>query len=183
MKLIGLAGAKSSGKSTVRSYLVRTYNCTPLRFAEPLKNMFRAFLADLLYTPDAQEIERYVEGDLKEAELPGLGVTAREFMQLLGTEFGRDTIHEDLWVKIQERRVKHMLTAEQTPVFEDVRFYNERSMIKRHGGKIIRIDRPGLKSEDTHVSEQTIPADFVVVNDGSIEELERKIMRIVDSAV
>ena len=168
--IIGLTGLKRSGKDTFAQALV-DQGFELVRFADPLKEMLRTMYrcAGL----DAETIERKIEGDLKEEPCPVLlGKTPRHAMQTLGTEW-RDLIDRDLWTSIWLGKA----AAGNPMVVPDVRFHHEAMVIRRMGGLIVRIYRPGQQSSDIHISEQEmmqIPADHVVLNDGTIEDLHKK---------
>src|SRR5690606_4187664 len=79
-RIIALSGPAGSGKSTAAAYLVDK-GYTLIKFAGPLKAMCQA----IGFT------DWHLEGDGKERPLDWLqGKSPRQFMQLLGTEFGRD---------------------------------------------------------------------------------------------
>ena len=164
--IIGLTGKKRSGKDTAAQALVaRGY--TQLSFAGPLKAMIRALLAWADYTPT--HIDRMVDGDLKE-HVALEDKTARYLMQSLGTEWGREHVSPGIWVNLCIDKALRC----QNAVISDVRFSNEAEAIRKAGGKIVRISRPGCELNDSHASEQVdkIEPDFVIPNDGSIERLQ-----------
>ena len=90
--IIGFCGPIGAGKSTAAKHLVNAMGFKRLPFAGTLKAMGRAFgLTD-----------EEVDGDRKTIPSPLLaGKTPREFMQLLGTEFGRNLIDKGLktWIE------------------------------------------------------------------------------------
>jgi len=66
-------------------------------------------------------------------------------------------------------------------VITDLRLPDEAAIVKKVGGLIWHIDRPGLSSVDDHVTETAlrgIPSDAIIVNDGSPE---RMLDRAVDA--
>ena len=68
-------------------------------------------------------------------------------------------------------------------VWTDVRFENEADFIRKRGGIIIRIKRPGQLCDDIHESELNqfqIRADYEVVNAGTIEDLHKKILNLIE---
>jgi hypothetical protein len=92
-------------------------------FAEPLKRML---------TFGLELPPRFIEHPLKEEPIPGLGVSARRLMQTLGTEWGRDTVGADFWLKVWTRRARSAIYAHAAPptqdlafIVDDVRFPNE----------------------------------------------------------
>lgn len=170
--IIGLTGRKFHGKDTVAGILVeRGYK--QLRFADPLKNMLRAFY-DTMGLPPWQ-VEIRIEGELKERPCSWLrGKTPRYAMQTLGTEWGRGLIHNDLWIEtLKSRSQKHWRV-----VVSDVRFLNEVNAIKDLGGRVFRVDagaRVPSNEHSNHASETEIdnlPVDGVIDNSGSLESLK-----------
>jgi hypothetical protein len=130
-------------------------------------------------------------------------LTPRYALQKIGTEWARDC-YPDVWVEYAVRIAKKImsgkgnlysaekgLSAESaTPpehnyngvVITDVRFKNEITGVHDRGGKLIRVKRPGVdKAEWDHPSETeqlTIPDkdfDYVLENDGTIEDLTEKV--------
>lgn len=164
--LIGLTGLAGSGKSVVANVLVGEFGFERVRFSGALKNMARTLFRDMGHCAD--DVERMIEGDLKEVAHPELGVSPRHIMVTLGTEWGREAIHPDIWVRLWSARAANFGRV----VAEDVRFPNEVAEIRRRGGVLWRIERPGLAAGD-HVSERLdVAADFTLINEGSVEDLE-----------
>tara|TARA_B100000902_G_scaffold399700_1_gene471917 strand:- start:4377 stop:4955 length:579 start_codon:yes stop_codon:yes gene_type:complete len=149
--IIGLAGRKGSGKSTVAEILNDKFGYRTLSFATPLKEMLMAM---------GVTKEEIFNIDLKEKPLERFGgKSPRELLQLLGTEFARNMVCEDVWVKAIEARVE----PNDMIVLDDVRFPNEAEMIRDKGGKIIKVTRTGqeLGMVDTHSSEAGIPLELI----------------------
>lgn len=180
MKLIGIAGRRRAGKDTAASALIDK-GYALIKFADPLKAMLGTLLR--IGGIEFNDLPNYIEGNQKEAPLAALcGKTARHAMQTLGTEWGRQLISEDLWVLLALARASRVPAA----VITDVRFPNEAEAIKRTGGTVIHIvrsDQPRyLDGADGHASEadtDSIAADFTVVNNSTIEDLQKKILSIV----
>lgn len=151
--LIGLCGPAGSGKSTAALHLVEHHGFTRVRFAGPLKAMMRALGCT----------EEEVDGALKEAPCALLGGrTPRQAMQWLGTEWGRQMIAPDLWLRAWAAEANRYRLV----VCDDVRFPNEEAAIRSRGGIIVRIECPWAASAGSgHASEQQpIRADLVVRN-------------------
>lgn len=135
MHIIGVAGRKYHGKDSVARELV-TLGYKVVRFAGPLKAMLRAFYAEHGIAP--AEIERKIEGDLKEAPCPLLcGKTPRHAMQTLGEEWGRQLISSNLWVESLSYRAE--ASGAQKVVVPDVRYDNEAYIIEGLGGEVWRV--------------------------------------------
>lgn len=162
-RLIGVCGIKGSGKSVVATELTKAGFAT-VKFAAPLKAMLRV----LGLTDD------HLEGHLKEMPSPMLmGRTPRWAMQSLGTEWGRDLIHPDLWVSQWKNIVCDVLDHGGRVVVDDMRFANELKALKEIGGHSVRIERPGTEIVQ-HPSETTVmalPVDQIISNTGTIEDL------------
>jgi len=87
-------------------------------------------------------------------------------MQTIGTEWGRNMIHPDIWVRAWEQS----LPEDADVVVDDVRFPNEVAAIRRLGGDVIRICRDGHEPGE-HISEQEAGCDLMWANNGMPEEL------------
>lgn len=138
--------------------------------------MLRSYFHYIGVSPELTE--RAIEGDLKETNLGSLmGKSPRFAMQTLGTEWGRKIIGENIWLDACLARADQF----ERVVFTDARFTNEIEAIKKNGGDIIRITRPGTET-DEHESERLIealPVDFDIINDSTIEELHTQVLEIV----
>jgi hypothetical protein len=131
--LIGLCGAAGSGKDTVASILRETAQFYRVAFADPLYEMV-AIVTGLM-PEDLQDRE------LKEAEIDWIGRSPRQLLQTLGTEWGRNTVSESLWIDIGMRRIGRLLADGRSVAVTDVRFDNEAAAIKAAGGEVWRIIR------------------------------------------
>lgn len=168
-RIIALSGPAGSGKSTAAAAL-QDKGYTLVKFAAPLKDMSRAIgLSD-----------EYIEGNLKERPLDWLqGKSPRQFMQLLGTEFGRDCIGPHFWVGLWERAVLDVLDGGGRVVCDDCRFANEADAVRKLGGVVVRlVGRGGLAGG--HVSESMDwEADVTLQNCGAIPDLHGELGRMV----
>lgn len=165
--VLAISGAAGSGKSTVSDFLAVRFGYTKTKFAKPLKDMCRALGLD----------ECHIEGDMKETPLPFLGgKTPRYAMQTLGTQWGRDCMGDDFWVDLWASRAR----AHSRVIVDDCRFANEAAMVRRMGGRVIRlVGRGGIAGG--HASEAgDFIADSVVVNDGTILDLQTKVLRVIE---
>lgn len=164
-KVIGLVGPASAGKTTCARYLVQSYDYRRYPFAKTLKEMLRAFGLN----------EEELAGSLKEVPQSHFcNRSPRYLMQTLGTEWGRNLVGEDVWVKAWLRN-----TQWRKVVTDDVRFENEAKAIKLRDGILIRVTRPGFDSPaPEHASEAnalTMDVDYEIENYGTILDLMRQI--------
>lgn len=106
--------------------------------------------------------------------------TPRLILQRLGTEGGREVIHPNLWINAAMAGYdseKHLW------YFTDVRFPNELQAVKDRGGITIRLQRGGGNTgnhpSETGLDNSLDKFDYVVDNDGTIEELYNKVYKIM----
>lgn len=192
--IIGLAGARTSGKSAVADILVKHHGFTRFRFGSGLK--------DMLYAIGLTEEE--LDGDKKDLPCKKLGgVTPRYLMTTLGDGWGRRIVHPNLWVYILSNHLLAEFIKNQhiKIVIDDVRYPNEVEYIKNAGGEIWRVTRPGLHPVSLwfpkfvarwswltrhHVSEfywNRIPADHVIENDLDLSALRHLVSKAIKERV
>ena len=127
-------------------------------------------------------------------------MSVREFLQKLGTSALRDGLHENAWINAlmadynpvgdtllegEVRNVREEDLIYPNWIITDTRFPNEAEAIKKAGGIIIRIERPGIDPVNLHTSETSLDKwnfDHVVVNDGSITDLTKKIKKVLKAS-
>jgi len=194
MKLIGLSGAARSGKDTVGEYLITKHNFKRYAFADPLKRA----ASEMFGIP----LEDFHSDSKKEVVNKFWGFSPRQIAQLIGTEGGRELFRDDIWVRRAHLEyITHLETTAMLPkerydngtvdglngmVITDVRFPNEAEWIKEFDGVVIHIERPGadgVVGEASHASEAGYPdefKDFIVQNDGSLDDLYVKIDEIFE---
>jgi hypothetical protein len=139
-----------------------------LSFADPLRKFSAQILSSLGYNGLA------CLRDKKEEKITELGVSPRQMMQTLGTEWGRSCIHPDLWIMVAAGTVEKQLKRGRNVVIDDVRFPNEAEMIRKLGGELWLVNRPGLVYEGDHASEgalSEVEPDSLINNSGSLTQL------------
>lgn len=169
--IIGLAGKKQSGKTTVAQILRDMSGFKMESFADPIRKCIATLCG---YTPE--QLEEHKE------DVHGLyGVTPRHMMQTLGTEWGREMISQSIWTDRLEFDLKQ--SPDTDVVIHDVRFENEAIMIREMGGHIVHVARhPEPDKFDSHVSEAGVTVmgiDFYMPNYGSIDDLHTEVKDLV----
>lgn len=157
-KVIAFIGPAGSGKSEAAKYIERAFGFERTRFANPLKNMLKLGLG---------LTHEQVDGYQKELPTDKLcGRTPRHAMMTLGTEWGRDLIHRDLWAEAWYNTLPNVARIS----VDDMRFPNEHKLVKkRMGGTIIRIQRAGCTYNPCHPSEaHQLEPDYIVHNPSEI---------------
>lgn len=174
LPLIGIAGRARSGKDTVANFIIAAIGGYRYSFADPIRAMLAPLGVDMS--------DPYWQAH-KEDPIPALGVSPRRMMQTLGTEWGRQLIHPDLWLFMAHQR---LLQNGPGMVIPDVRFENEAAWVRKHGGRVIHVIRPDAKAVEAHASEEGIEiqdADARLFNSGTLEELQisvRELLHVYD---
>ena len=166
------------GKDSVADVLVRRYGFVRRGFADALKDEVLDRLPRTLgaYLEHHEGLEDTVDRrwQLVYGFKPDL---IRALLQEYGTEVRRAD-DPRYWVKKVARWVEDC--RPQRLVVPDVRFRNEVEFVRALGGQYVRVDRPGAgpAARGTHASESEldgIEPDYVVRNDGTLEDLERRV--------
>lgn len=167
-RLIGVAGVAGSGKSTVCAHLAGELKAAIMHVSDPIK----AALDALFGFPEGAWADR----EWRRRPLPMVGKTPRQLAQSFGTDWGRNLVNEDIWITTLIARWRE--SGFPLTIIPDVRFENEALQILRHGGLMLRVDRPGVERDaPAHASELAIPDAVVhqtIINDGTLEELRVK---------
>lgn len=166
--LIGVAGFARAGKSSIAKVLESECGFIEHSFASAIRRFTTQLVTEI--NPEF-DLERD-----KTTPQPALaGKTPRTFMQLLGTEFGRNMVRPDFWVNHTMMKVQRARDAGFPVVISDVRFESEARAIRDSGGVVLWVHRPGIEAGD-HASEQGIPAhlvDMTVHNDSTLSQLRK----------
>jgi len=197
IKIIGLTGKARSGKDTaarcIHQHILNhtatvdfeySYALGLEAFAAPLKSMV-AMLLDFFGKGEIMNpatLQPYIDGELKEELIPEIGASPRKLLQTLGTEWGRQTIKDDIWIACMLERIKKYSMildhgfAGVIIVITDVRFDNEATALKELGATLVEIKRddvPDVVGDAPHGSEAGVSVDMidrVVYNNGTLEE-------------
>lgn len=168
--IVGLMGYAGAGKSEVAKILRQRHGFVTPHIKAPMAEMLRTLLRHVGH--DEASCDRYINGDLKRAVIPELGVTPTHAQQTLGTEWGRRCIRDSLWLDIWCREVDPALACGGRVALESCRFPDEAAAIRARGGLLVEVRRPGVGPVSAHESE-SIPAepDLMIANAGSLEDL------------
>lgn len=198
--IIAFCGFIGSGKDTAANYLVDNYNFEKDSFAKTLKDLLSVlFDWDRNLLEGSTEESRVWRNQIDSWWSARLGIdnfTPRWAMQHIGTDVFRNHFHTDIWVTTLENRLQK---SNKDIVISDVRFKNEMNVVKRLGGKIIKVSRGNnpewyndallanignkdslelLNKKQIHPSEWSWVnelIDFEIHNNGSIDDLYLKI--------
>lgn len=168
--LVGLCGLAGSGKSTVAAILRDRRNFTPIAFADPIYAAVAAITG--------LSADELANRENKETPLAWLGKSPRELLQTLGTEWGRESVHQEIWVRRAMRRAAAIVGGGGHVAVTDCRFTNEAEAVRQAGGAVWRVRRHGAGlagGAGQHASEAGIPEELIdlrIENNGSLHDLE-----------
>jgi hypothetical protein len=176
MQLIGLSGYARSGKDEAAKVLVEEFGFKRIAFADKLRGFLYALdpIVSVWQDWDSEPglvtvktvIDRYTWDGYKETMY---GPEIRRLLQRLGTEAGRNTLWDSIWIDA----ALHDLSPEGKYVVTDARFPNEAAAIQERGGVLVRITRDGVGPANNHPSETSLDDyDFHwrISNHGTLEE-------------
>jgi len=203
-KIIGICGFIGSGKGTVGDILVEEYGYTKLSYADRLKDV-----AATLFEWDRDLIEGDTVEGRKWRNEPdewwtnelGYELTPRLVMQRVGTDCLRKGLDDRIWTLI----VKQTLQAnpDKNYVIPDVRFYNERDLVREMGGQVWRVkqgndpdwvtgaisdnrydtrwmeDHPEIHESEWRWLDYASEFERTIPNDSGIEELKAEVDKAV----
>lgn len=175
MLVIGFTGFARSGKDTAATYFLGQENYVKYSFAYPIKEMLRIGFG---------LTESELEGGNKEEPLTRLGLdkSPRQLMQTMGTEWGRVMIDSEVWLKLAQRNWELLRDNGKNMIITDVRFENEAEFVRKNG-VLVHIVRPDCLKINSHSSELGVvhlDEDYVVINDGTIQQFKQKIGKIFE---
>lgn len=138
---------------------------------------------------DMQEmIYRRIESVYKR---PDDFVKDRKLLQWLGTDWGRDTIRQDIWVALWRADALELERQGFIVVTDDCRFDNEAEAVREVGGLVVRIDAPTIAGRAVvtngiagHASEKGIRDNLVhhtIVNDSTLSAYQDKLINYFSS--
>jgi hypothetical protein len=173
--LIGVTGKKGHGKDSVAEIACSDFGFHRIALADKLKEI----AGDLF---DLSTHQLYGPLLAKETVDPRWNKSPREILQHLGTE-GCRAIHDEVWLRYAMRAIEE--SPHERWVIPDVRFPNEASFVRSHGGVIWKVIRPGFKTgqAESHASEteiDKIDPDLILNNDKDLKNLEDLIKSVCE---
>ena len=167
-RIIGFTGPAGAGKDLAASMVPGGHR---IAFADPLYQG----LSVMLGIDEAVLRDRSV----KERPFREFGASPRQLLQTLGTEWGRQMVCHDIWLRVASLRwMQAAGEGASVIVVPDVRFENEARQIRSEGGEVWMIHRPGVEPVAAHSSEAGLPLkliDRLIVNDGTVDQLRERV--------
>lgn len=176
--IIGISGYARTGKDEIAKVLVEEFGFERLAFADKLRECVYALNPIVAYDWDlaspiylSEVIDKYGWDGVKSSRY---GIEVRRLLQRFGTEVGRNILGENIWVD-----ATFMVTdVTKNYIVTDCRFRNEAMGILRQGGKMWRVNRPGVGPVNDHISEtglDNFSFDAVIENDGALTDLAESV--------
>lgn len=182
-QIICLSGFARSGKDEAAKVLIEKHGFTRVAFADKLRDMLYAlnpYVVEHVYNaavPLQTVIDRYGWNGYKSSEYE---TDIRRLLQRLGTEAGRQTLWDTIWIDAALAGVE----ADKI-VVTDGRFFNEFDAVRERGGTVWRIERPGVEARNSHASETEAVGyphfEYRLDNDGSVEDWHQKVSDVYES--
>lgn len=175
MEIIGLSGYARVGKDEAAKVLVEEFGFTRVAFADKLREFVYALNPIVGTTDNSKSVINYVylqevidrESWDRYKEGP-YGGEIRRLLQRVGTEAGRQTLWDSIWVDAAFAG----LPDDARVCIPDCRFENEARAVVDRGGQMWRVTRTGVGPVNSHPSETSLDNwnfDVVLFNDGALE--------------
>lgn len=206
--IVGINGLAQHGKDTsaamLQAYLAsRGVTCDILPFAKPIKDLAR-------YVFDMTDEDVNTSAGKKRVIPTARGLTSREIQQKIGTESFRDVFYPEIWTDFFTRAAAK--SEADVIAIPDMRFDNEIILVGEFPSTVgwdsttLKVFNPNvsalqaptpkgffqkLKAKITgqqimHISEKPQPDskfDTVIINDGTLEQLESKVTRWAEQRI
>jgi hypothetical protein len=186
--LLGLCGFAGVGKDEVRRILEQEYGFRGVAFADRLRAVVEKTNP---YLPDAHDYYTTVVTklgyDVAKRTYPSIRAFLVKLANAAREELGDSTWVEPVLPLHNEPRpstihyTERDRTTDKRVVVSDVRYANEARRVETRGGVVLRIVRPGHEAAND-VEKQSlaeVKTPFILVNDGTLEELKDKVKRFM----
>lgn len=174
--IIGITGHKFSGKSTVTDILARQTGYEVRSFATLLKEMVcRLAGCEMVDLEDFRFKEETIVPEHLFGYCSNESHTYRSLLQGLGDLFRSK--NENIFID------EVFKDSPKDIIISDCRFKNEANAIKSRGGKIIRVVRSGVASDDQHKSELEVgevEQDVTLFNNSTMARLTQDTLIVID---
>lgn len=169
MKLIALCGAPKAGKSEVQSYLKDRWGVTPIDDGFPLRDFAHSHLGLGWADVTTQE------GKARTVTIPGgQRMNVRKILGQIGNAL-EGVFGNDILIDIA---LNHIAGRDGAFCFSSVR-RRQGAVVKRHGGIVVGITRPGCTIENEFDDFDHGLVDHWISNDGTHADLRHRVRTTV----
>lgn len=157
--LIGISGKAYSGKDFTADVIKKLFpdlKIYKIAYADTVRSMLKGIV----------DVDAIYKLNKKEEPIEGLGVSLRELMQSLGTDWGRHILGDNFWVNILNKRINDnsFLTEADVIVISDCRFQNEIEYIINRGGIVLNVIADSQEYKKSKFSEHESEMISIVGN-------------------
>lgn len=172
--IVAFAGRMFIGKTTMAEKLADELHgdigksIELLSFANHLKeSVKKTFMLEDYHVYTAEGKAEYIEW---------LGCTPRDLLQSFGTEYIRNTVRRDFWVRIVGMQIDriHKIKPDVVVILDDIRFEDEAELIRKLGGIVVHLDRdiPNDSARQLTIFQKILEKIFGIPQ---VHESERKL--------
>jgi hypothetical protein len=183
IRTIGIRGCgPGTGKDTATSKFIELlskngYEFKHKKFATPIRKVMEVLLGNTV-----EELETI---QCKNKIIPEMGITVGQCMQKLGT-----VLRESLYQGVIVDSLMREIDDQDNIIISDIRMKIEQNAVIKRNGIVIYIDSNREIDKDalagrsiTHETERDLDGvspDYIIKNDGTIEDLHKKIRELVE---
>jgi dephospho-CoA kinase len=201
--IISIFGQNKAGKTTLADMLVSGFGFVKVSFADALREIAELFFGintdwkteepwtvtygyldrlSWLFSiiKDKNNIEQLMIDKIKHAKTKDQAY--RITLELLGTEVFRKMVLNEIWCALAAFAVVRCAASGEGVVFDDMRFLNEYEVLGNFNTKFVRITSPFEEPVGEHESQKYVEGfkeDYIIINDGTKEELLEKFKKQV----
>lgn len=190
--IIGISGYARTGKDTIADILTEEFGFERLAFTDKLRECVYALNPMIGFWKDNGLPDEYYPTEIRTKYLQDVidqygwdgvkstywGPEVRRLLQRFGTEVGRNILGQNVWVDATFA----VTDVTKNYIITDCRFGNEALGILEKGGKMWRVNRPGVGPVNDHISEiglDDFPFDATINNDGSLTDLRESVRMLI----
>ena len=190
---IAISGKANSGKDTISKMfceLIHPFHkytknhCKIIAFADPIKNIIKTMY------PQIDPLHLFGSSEYRGEIIPGsfvdgVPLTIRRLLQDFGE--GCKKYNPKIWIDVFDNKLKKCEKDKINIVIaSDLRFIDELNYLRENGFVLIRLLKPDDVPQMSHISEtqqnqiKDEEFNFIINNDGTLNDLNNKVLEIVN---
>lgn len=184
VRKLALCGKIRSGKSTVAEYIAEQYEFTCFAFADEMKRLLHALYPNIPRDPKPRRAYQVFGEGMRKLDLPDAPTVWVDYcLRMVDTHIW--------WHREVDDRGANVLIT-------DLRTKEEYERLRKEGFSIIRVSAPddvrigrALEAGDdftihdlahpTEIALNSFEVDYQIVNDGTVDELKRKVDEMMEA--
>lgn len=172
--IVGLSGYAQTGKDTIANHLINNYGFVRVAFADPIREALYKLNPKIRLSESFGVSLANAVDSMGWETVKVLSSDARELLQRMGTEVGREIFGQNFWVDQAMKKAQEY----DKVVFTDVRYPNEAEAIVKASGAIWRVTKNDTMAVNRHASETALDHyqfRHVIFNNDTKESLYQSI--------